>query len=79
MNKKGPIILIDDDEDDALLLKEIFEELEVDNEILIFYNGSDAYDYFINTTVQPFLILSDINMPVMSGFGYWIRYLRKSD
>ncbi|HEX8269808.1 MAG TPA: response regulator [Flavobacterium sp.] len=68
MNKKGPIIIIEDDEDDTFLLREIFKDLEVENEIICFTDGNDAYNYFLKSTEQPFMIMSDINMPVISGF-----------
>ena len=37
MNKQGPIIIIEDDEDDQLLLGEVFKELDFANEIIFFW------------------------------------------
>lgn len=34
MNKGGPIIIIEDDQDDQEILTEIFQELEYKNEII---------------------------------------------
>ena len=68
MNKAGPIIIIDDNIDDQMLLGEIFKELKVHNEAHYFVNGLDAYEYLSNSEEQPFLILSDINMPKLNGF-----------
>lgn len=65
--KSGPIIVIEDDDDDQLLLDEIFKTLNYPNEILFFADGYKALDYIINTNVQPFLILSDINLPKING------------
>jgi CheY-like chemotaxis protein len=68
MNKKGPIIVIEDDADDQELLVEIFQKLGYENKIIYFQDGNDALDYLNKSDVQPFLILSDINMPKLDGF-----------
>jgi len=68
MNKTGPIIVIEDDIEDQEILAEIFEVLAYPNEIVFFSDGNIALDYLNQTDVQPFLILSDINMPKIGGF-----------
>jgi len=68
MNKSGPIIVIEDDTDDQEILVEIFRKLDFDNEVFYFYDGNDALEFLNKTEVQPFLILSDINMPKIDGF-----------
>lgn len=68
MNKKGPIIVIEDDIDDQEVLVEIFHKLGYANEIIYFHDGNEALAYLNKSDVQPFLILSDINMPRLNGF-----------
>lgn len=68
MNKKGPIIVIEDDIDDQEILLSIFEKLDYHNEIIFYKDGHAALEYLNRTDVQPFLILSDINMPKIDGF-----------
>lgn len=68
MNKSGPIIVIEDDIDDQETLVEIFKKLGYENKIVYFFDGNEALDYLNKTDVQPFLILSDINMPKINGF-----------
>jgi DNA-binding NtrC family response regulator len=63
----GPIILIEDDTDDQDILKEVFQSLKVPNEIKVFSNCTDAYQYLDTTQDKPFVIFSDINLPLMSG------------
>lgn len=67
MNKRGPIIIIEDDLDDQELLSDVFQELEYKNEIVFFGDGETALDYLIKTKVEPFIIFSDINMPKLNG------------
>lgn len=67
MHKNGPIIIIEDDADDRELLSEIFKELQVPNVLRFFNSCMNALDYLLATIEKPFLILCDINLPVMTG------------
>ena len=67
MNKSGPIIIIEDDADDRDFLKEIFEVLNYENEIIYFEDGESALEHLISEPFEPFLIISDINMPKLNG------------
>lgn len=68
MNKTGPIIIIDDDTDDQELIREMFVELNLPNEVRIFPDGESAIAYLRDPGIHPFLIISDIKMPKMDGF-----------
>jgi CheY-like chemotaxis protein len=68
MNKTGPIIIIDDDRDDQELVRELFSELKLRNEVFIFTDGEAALEYLSSPDVHPFLIISDIKMPKMDGY-----------
>lgn len=67
MNKGGPIIIIEDDLDDQEILSEVFKDLQQKNEIIFFEDGEKALEYLTGSTVEPFIIFSDINMPKLSG------------
>jgi CheY-like chemotaxis protein len=67
MNKNGPIIIIEDDIDDQEILAEIFKELDYGNELIFFGDSLQALEYLTDTEVEPFLVLSDINMPKLNG------------
>src|SRR5690349_3131202 len=62
-----PIVIIDDDLDDRQLLGELSKELRGNHEIRYFVNGVEALKYLETTSEQPFLILCDVNMPMMNG------------
>lgn len=68
MNKSGPIIVIEDDEDDQEVLSRVFTELNYPNEVIFFSDGFSAYEYLESSNDKPFLILSDINLPKLNGF-----------
>lgn len=68
MNRNGPVIIIEDDMDDQMILTEVFAKLGYPNEPIFFKDGQAALDYFDETDVVPFLILSDINLPKLDGF-----------
>jgi DNA-binding NtrC family response regulator len=67
MNKTGPIIVIEDDLDDQEALSEIFKNQKYVNEIIFIGDGEKALEYLVNTSIEPFIILSDINMPRLNG------------
>lgn len=67
MNKSGPIIIIEDDKGDQALLMIVFEELNYVNEIIFFKDGELALEYLTMSAIEPFIILSDINMPKLNG------------
>jgi CheY-like chemotaxis protein len=65
--KSGPVILIDDDEDDKDVFLDILKELQVPNEVVWFQNCEDAFSYLKVTKEQPFMIFCDLNLPGLSG------------
>ena len=67
MAKTGPILIIENDADDQQIMKDIFRELGVRNKLYFFNNSPDVLDWLIKTPEDPFLIISDINLPGMNG------------
>jgi CheY-like chemotaxis protein len=78
LNKKGPIVVIEDDKDDQELLLKIFYDLAYTNEIHFFVNGKSALAFLEKPETDPFLIISDIHMPVVSGFDL-LEVVQKTD
>jgi CheY-like chemotaxis protein len=68
MHKGGPVIVIEDDMDDQYILTDIFKRLNYPNEIIFFVDGNEALDYIKMSKTVPFIILSDINLPKLTGF-----------
>jgi|SRR5690606_22171462 len=68
--KSGPIVIVEDDVDDKDVLSEILKDLKVQNK-LVWFNRSDyAFQYLLNTKEQPFIIISDVNMPGQNGLEF---------
>ncbi|MDB5243696.1 MAG: histidine kinase [Spirosoma sp.] len=67
MNQQGPIIIIEDDEDDQAILTQIFKNLAYKNDIIFFGDPEEALNYLTSSDVEPFIVLSDINMPKLNG------------
>jgi CheY-like chemotaxis protein len=67
MNKRGPVIIVEDDDDDQFFLTQAFKHLNYENEIIFFSDAEEALEYLTITDSEPFVILSDVNMPKLSG------------
>lgn len=68
MSKPAPVIIVDDDADEQLLIKEVWKELNLDFPVLYFSTGRQLLDYLKSKKEIPFLIICDINLPGMDGF-----------
>jgi len=66
----GPIVIVEDDLDDQEIYGEAIKAIGITNEARFFKNGQEALKYLYTTFEQPFIILSDINMPVMTGLEF---------
>ena len=70
MINSGPIILIEDDHDDALTMQEALKDLNIGNELVYFPNTILAMKYLEKSEMQPFLIICDVNMPFQNGLDF---------
>ena len=62
------ILIIEDDEDDREILKEIFRDLGHKNNLVFFSDSTQVVEYLRRPDINPFIIISDINMPKLGGF-----------
>jgi CheY-like chemotaxis protein len=79
MNKTGPIIIIEDDFDDQEILEDIFNKLNYGNKLIFFGDSQEALDFLTNTEIEPFLVISDINMPKLSGLELREKVINNED
>ncbi len=70
MSVKGPIIIIEDDSDDVEFYVSTLTELGIENEIIFFDDAEHALKFLETTPKKPLIIISDINLPGMSGIDF---------
>jgi CheY-like chemotaxis protein len=67
---KGPIIIVEDDIDDQEIYTDAIRAIEIPNDIRYFTRAEKAIEYLLTTSEQPFIILSDVNMPEVNGLQF---------
>ena len=68
MRNSKPILLVEDDNVDAMTVERVLKDLKVSNPLVRTNNGEEALDYLRNEGNQkPCLTLLDLNMPKMNG------------
>jgi CheY-like chemotaxis protein len=70
MNKKGEIVIVDDDIEDCELFTESLQKLGIINKEVCFQTVKDALDYLRKVDSDPFIIISDLRMPIINGFEF---------
>lgn len=75
MRSTQPILLVEDDEVDAMLVARALREIKVTNPLHISTDGEKALAHLRSPAQnRPCLILLDLNMPIMNG----IEFLREA-
>ncbi|MBW8687409.1 response regulator [Chitinophaga rhizophila] len=67
MAKNGPLLVLEDDEDDREIFQNVMDTLGMKNEVCFFDSGDELLTYIKNTTEKPLIIVADINVPRMNG------------
>jgi CheY-like chemotaxis protein len=67
MSKTGPIIFVDDDPEECELITIAYDAIGIPNKMLCLGNGNEVIEYLEGKGAMPFLIFSDIHMPMMDG------------
>lgn len=71
MRSSKPILLVEDDQVDAMTVKRALKEINVTNRLDITNNGEEALAFLRNLeNEKPGIILLDLNMPKMNGIEF---------
>jgi CheY-like chemotaxis protein len=71
MRSTNPILLIEDDQVDAMIVKRTLKKIEVTNRLDIARDGEEALEFLRDPKHErPAIILLDLNMPRMNGFEF---------
>ncbi len=71
MRSSKPIMIVEDDVADVLIIKKALNELQINNKLVQLNNGEEGIDYLNNNSnEQPCIIFLDLNMPKMNGIEF---------
>lgn len=71
MRSTNPILLVEDDQVDAMIVKRALKKIKVTNRLDIARDGEEALRFLNDSKRErPVIILLDLNMPRMSGLEF---------
>jgi CheY-like chemotaxis protein len=83
LSESVTLVMVEDDDGHALLIRKNLERAGVSNEIVHFTNGAQALTYFFNDSSktaarQKSLVLLDLNLPEIDGYEV-LRRLKENE
>jgi CheY-like chemotaxis protein len=71
MRTSKPILLVEDDNVDAMTVKRALKDLKITNPLVHQINGEEALNYLrTDNNHKPCVVLLDLNMPKMNGIEF---------
>lgn len=63
----GPVWVIDSDIDDQEMVKQVWKDLHLPNELKFFETGDDAMRFLASIQTAPFIIICELHLPKTNG------------
>ena len=71
MQNSRPVLLVEDDSVDAMMVERAFKDLKIANQLVHKLNGEQALEYLRdNSNTKPCVVLLDLIMPRMNGIEF---------
>jgi CheY-like chemotaxis protein len=70
-----PVWIVDNDADDQEIVRMVWQDLGLENELTFFSSAEEAYDTLAANQRAPFIIVCDLNLPGTDGFEFRQRLL----
>lgn len=72
----GDVLLVEDSPAALNYNKRLLQKNNISNGIVTAFNGEEAINYILNVKEElfPKIILLDLNMPLLGGFGFLSKY-----
>lgn len=79
MRSLKPMLLVEDDSVDVMMVKRALKNLNVKNPLVHTSNGKEAIEYLTNAdNKKPCIIILDLNMPEMNGVEF-LKIIKADD
>ncbi len=83
MIQQTPILLVEDNDDDVLITRRALKKGQIKNKLFVTHDGEEALRFLKNENEfedkpKPGLILLDLNMPKLDGFGV-LEYVKRDE
>lgn len=74
----GAVWIIDSDTDDHEMVREVWRELKLPNELVFLCDAQETIDRLDEAPMAPFIILCELNLPKVDGFALREQILAKN-
>lgn len=64
----GSVWVIDSDNDDQEMVRQVWEELQLTNDLKFFENADEAMSFLASIQIAPFIIICELHLPKINGF-----------
>lgn len=76
---ENPIVIIEDDPNDVDIIVAAHDLLNIPNKLKVFKDSFGVLNYLTEPSVQPLLVVSDVNLPKVDGISLYQNLLTIPD